>query len=85
VSIRDGVDPYEFVLPSPAMHAEIRDAIRSLPNKLRDTLLLAQSGEHTYEEIAGMVGAPVGTIKWRVSEARKVIRKKLQERGHAVA
>jgi len=63
----------------------IRDAIRALPSKLRDTLLLAQSGEHTYEEIAAMVHAPVGTIKWRVSEARKVIRKRLQEQGHDVA
>jgi len=63
----------------------IRDAIRALPAKLRDTLLLAQSGEHTYEEIAAMVDAPVGTIKWRVSEARKVIRKRLQEQGHDVA
>ncbi len=63
----------------------IRDAIRALPAKLRDTLLLAQSGEHTYEEIAAMVHAPLGTIKWRVSEARKVIRKRLQEQGHDVA
>ena len=63
----------------------IRDAIRGLPAKLRDTLLLVQSGEHTYEEIAAMTGSPVGTIKWRVSEARKVIRKRLKEQGHDVA
>jgi RNA polymerase sigma-70 factor (ECF subfamily) len=60
----------------------IRRAIDALPRKLRDTLLLAQSGEHTYEEIAAMLRVPLGTIKWRVAEARKVIRKQLREQGH---
>jgi hypothetical protein len=29
-----------------------------------------------------MLGAPLGTIKWRVSEARRLVRKHLQERGY---
>lgn len=57
--------------------------IRALKPKLRDALLLAQAGEHTYEEIATMLGAPLGTIKWRVSEARRVVKQRLKERGHA--
>jgi RNA polymerase sigma-70 factor (ECF subfamily) len=60
----------------------IRDAIRALTPKLRDALLLAQAGEYSYEEIGAMLQAPVGTIKWRVSEARRVIRKRLRARGH---
>jgi RNA polymerase sigma-70 factor (ECF subfamily) len=60
----------------------IRDAIRALTPKLRDALLLAQAGDYTYEEIGAMLGAPVGTIKWRVSEARRVIRKRLQQHGY---
>jgi RNA polymerase sigma-70 factor (ECF subfamily) len=63
----------------------IRRAIRALSPKLRDTLLLAQAGEYSYEEIGAMLNAPAGTIKWRVSEARRVIRKHLQERGHGDA
>jgi len=59
----------------------VRDAIRALSPKLRDALLLALAGDHSYEEIGVMVGAPVGTIKWRVSEARRIVRKQLQERG----
>ena len=70
---------------SSELRRAIRGAIRALPGKLRDTLLLAQSGEHTYDEIAAMVQAPVGTIKWRVSEARKVIKKRLREQGHDIA
>lgn len=60
----------------------IRAAIARLSPKLRDALLLAQSGEHTYDEIGAMLGSPVGTIKWRVSEARRVVRQELMERGH---
>jgi RNA polymerase sigma-70 factor (ECF subfamily) len=57
-------------------------AIRRLSPKLRDALLLAQSGEHSYEEISVMLAAPVGTVKWRVSEARRVLRKQLISNGH---
>lgn len=57
--------------------------IRTLPRKLRDALLLAGSGEHTYEQISEMLGAPLGTVKWRVSEARRVLKKKLAALGYA--
>jgi RNA polymerase sigma-70 factor (ECF subfamily) len=60
----------------------IREAIRALSPKLRDALLLAQAGDYTYDEIGAMLGTPLGTIKWRVSEARRVIRKHLQEHGY---
>ncbi len=57
--------------------------IRALPKKLRDALLLAQTGEHSYQEIGAMLGTPVGTIKWRVSEARRVVRERLRALGYA--
>ena len=58
---------------------DIRQAIRRLPPKLRDTFLLAQSGEHSYEQIATILDTQSGTIKWRVSEARRLIRQRLDE------
>jgi RNA polymerase sigma-70 factor (ECF subfamily) len=57
--------------------------IGTLPKKLRDALLLAGTGEHTYEQISEMLGAPLGTVKWRVSEARRVLKKKLSALGYA--
>jgi RNA polymerase sigma-70 factor (ECF subfamily) len=53
-----------------------------LPVALRDVLLLASSGEYRYEEIATMLGIPVGTVKWRVSEARRVLKQKLAAVGY---
>ena len=64
------------------LHRAIRAAIRSLTPKLRDALLLAQSGDYSYAEIGAMLDVPVGTIKWRVSEARKLVKARLQERGY---
>ena len=65
------------------LQRHVRAAIHGLPPKLRDALLLAQSGDYTYEEIAAIVKAPVGTIKWRVSEARRVVKERLRDRGYA--
>jgi len=64
------------------LRADIRQAITALPRKLRDALLLAQSGDYTYDEMSAMLGAPAGTIKWRVSEARRAVRASLRTLGH---
>jgi RNA polymerase sigma-70 factor (ECF subfamily) len=87
-----GLSPLEQVAavgPTPEQAAAndqlrrgIQHTIRALSPKLRDALLLAQSGEYSYEEIGAMLEAPTGTIKWRVSEARKMIKKQLRERGY---
>jgi RNA polymerase sigma-70 factor, ECF subfamily len=65
------------------LRRHIRGAIDALTPKLRDTLLLAQSGDYSYEEIGEIVGAPVGTIKWRVAEARRLVRQQLRNQGYA--
>jgi RNA polymerase sigma-70 factor (ECF subfamily) len=55
--------------------------IRSLPARLRDPFLLAATGEHRYDDIAMMLGLPLGTVKWRIAEARRVLREKLRRMG----
>ena len=55
--------------------------IKSLPARLRDPFLLAASGEHRYEDIAAMLDIPVGTVKWRMGEARRVLREKAERLG----
>jgi RNA polymerase sigma-70 factor (ECF subfamily) len=78
----DGPSGEERLAGVELQHA-IRQTIASLPRKLRDALLLAGSGEHTYGEIGELLGTPVGTVKWRVSEARRVLKQKLAARGYA--
>jgi RNA polymerase sigma-70 factor (ECF subfamily) len=62
----------------------VAQAIRRLPAKLRDCLLLAGSSEYSYEDIAAMTGAPVGTVKWRVSEARRRVKARVARLGFEV-
>ena len=63
----------------------VRRAVRSLPVRLRDPLMLAASGEYSVEEIAAMVGRPAGTVKWQLSEARRLAREKVQRLADPVA
>ncbi len=65
------------------LERHLRRLIATLPRKLRDALLLAGSGDHSYEQISAMLGIPVGTVKWRVSEARRVLKQKLATFGYA--
>jgi len=58
----------------------VHQEILALTPKLRDTLLLAASGEHSYDEIATMLGVPIGTVKWRVAEARRIVGSRVDER-----
>jgi RNA polymerase sigma-70 factor (ECF subfamily) len=59
------------------LRTHIVAAIEALTPKLRDALLLAQSGDYDYETMAAILGIPVGTVKWRVSEARRKVRARL--------
>jgi RNA polymerase sigma-70 factor (ECF subfamily) len=83
--------PMEFPAADPAPDAQlisrelaaaIAQVVRALPRKLRDPFLMAASGDHRYEEIAVVLAIPIGTVKWRISEARKMIRTKLERLGH---
>ena len=75
----------ETAAPSPERAAlasdearRVRQEISKLSATLRDTLLLVSSGEHSYEEAAAILGAPLGTVKWRVAEARRIIARRMQ-------
>lgn len=71
------------IVESTELHRDLRKLIRTLPVKLRDALLLAGAGEHTYDDIGRLLDAPVGTVKWRVAEARRVLKRKLAAMGYA--
>jgi RNA polymerase sigma-70 factor (ECF subfamily) len=64
------------------LHGHIRREIARLAPKFRDALLLASAGEHSYNDIARMLGIPVGTLKWRVNEARRQLRIRLAGMGY---
>ena len=73
----------EDVLSDEDLQRTVKRLIGTLPRKLRDALLLSGSGDYSYEQIGSMLGIPVGTVKWRVSEARRLLKKKLASVGYA--
>jgi RNA polymerase sigma-70 factor (ECF subfamily) len=56
-----------------AVHA----AIDKLPSEHREVLLLKFMEDMSYEEIAGVVGCPVGTVRSRIHNAKRQLRKYL--------
>jgi RNA polymerase sigma-70 factor, ECF subfamily len=72
---------HEALLIARESRREVRRMLMKLPAKYREALMLSASGEHTFEEIAGMLGVPVGTAKWRAMEGRRLLRQKLTSRG----
>lgn len=67
-----------------AVRAEVRRelnrAIQELPEDMRSAVVLRDIQGFSYEEIAVMLDANVGTIKSRISRAREKLRGKLKEK-----
>jgi RNA polymerase sigma-70 factor (ECF subfamily) len=80
--IPDHVRTQEQSLADEELRGHLRRLIAGLAPKLRDTLLLATSGNYTYEEVAALQRIPLGTVKWRMSEARRRLKVKLAELGY---
>jgi RNA polymerase sigma-70 factor (ECF subfamily) len=53
---------------------ELRAAIDRLPHEFREVVVLRDLEELSYLEIAGVIGAPVGTVMSRLSRARRRLR-----------
>lgn len=49
-------------------------AMRALPDDLRDTAVLVVGEEMTQGEAAEVLGVPEGTVAWRMSEVKKRLR-----------
>jgi len=75
--VQDGPDPERETMARDEADRARRE-IAQLSPVLRDTLLLALSGEHSYQDIADLLGTPLGTIKWRVAEARRIITRRME-------
>jgi RNA polymerase sigma-70 factor (ECF subfamily) len=77
----DGAGPHD-ALRQRDLERHVSAAIDRLSPKLRDALLLAQSGEYGYHEVAAMLNVPVGTLKSRVFDARRQVKQRLAALGY---
>jgi RNA polymerase sigma-70 factor (ECF subfamily) len=63
------------------LYAALCAGIDELSDTLRTTLILVCIDGRSHEEAAQILGAPEGTIAWRVHEARKKLREHMTKRG----
>jgi RNA polymerase sigma-70 factor, ECF subfamily len=68
----------EEIAASSEFQARLERALDELPEKSRMVLLLAAIQGYTLEEVAGMLGVPMGTVKSRLFLARKQLVEKLR-------
>src|SRR5258706_9115098 len=52
----------------------VREAIQQLSEEFREIIVLREYGELSYQEIAGVLGCPVGTVMSRLGRARTKLR-----------
>ncbi len=75
-------DPEQIAL-LPIVEGEVRKALDALPPEFRLAVVLCDVEEFSYEEIADIMGCPIGTVMSRLHRGRKLLQKSLY--SHALA
>jgi len=70
-------EPPETILMNRSNAQLVQRAIYDLPVHYRETLLLCEVEEMSYQEIAGILSIPTGTVMSRLARARKAVRESL--------
>lgn len=63
------------------LYVALCEAVDALSDTLRTTLILVCIDGRSHEEASEILGAPEGTIAWRVHEARRKLREYMAKRG----
>ena len=73
----------ETILMNRSNSELVRRAIEDLPVHYRETLLLCEVEEMSYQEIAEILSIPMGTVMSRLARARKAVRESLRSTAGA--
>lgn len=61
------------------LRADLTRALSELPEEYRTAVMMHDLGGIPYEEIAGATGAPIGTVKSRISRGRRMLAGSLEQ------
>jgi RNA polymerase sigma-70 factor (ECF subfamily) len=76
------IDSPENLLYRDELEAVVDQSIRDLPEDLRTAVTLREFEGLSYEEIAEVMGCPVGTVRSRIFRAREAIDEKVKVLGN---
>ena len=65
----------ENILQADQLRSTINNALQSLPEDIRVTLSLREYDGLSYEEIAGVLKCPIGTVRSRIHKGREMLDK----------
>ena len=65
------VDSPETILLRATLDADLQAALDALPESFREVVWLRDVDELSYQEIAAVMGVPIGTVMSRLSRGRK--------------
>ncbi len=71
--------------PDPDRDAAVHEELNRLPEKYRAPVVLCDLEGRTHQEAARSLGWPIGTVKSRQSQGRKLLRDRLVRRGLGLA
>jgi RNA polymerase sigma-70 factor (ECF subfamily) len=66
-----------------AGNEDVQRALAEVPEVFRSALVLRDIEEFSYEEIAGILGIPVGTVMSRIHRGRSFLRRALAAKVHS--
>jgi RNA polymerase sigma-70 factor (ECF subfamily) len=75
-------DPEQAAL-MPIVEGEVQRALDALPTEFKIAVILCDVQEFSYEEIAQIMGCPIGTVMSRLHRGRKLLQRSLY--NHALA
>lgn len=70
-------EPYQQVLRK-ELGSQISAGLAALPEEFRTPLVLVDMEDYSYEEAAGIMSCPVGTIRSRLSRGRRLMARHLK-------
>jgi RNA polymerase sigma-70 factor (ECF subfamily) len=73
IAIETSPDPYAHYVGK-TERQRVREAIQRLSSELREIILLREFEELSYQEIANLLGCPIGTVMSRLARARSKLR-----------
>jgi RNA polymerase sigma-70 factor (ECF subfamily) len=79
-AVEPPADTPETVLLARADQQMVQSALELLPVQFREVILLCDIEEMSYQEIAEILGIPMGTVMSRLSRARQSLRELLAEK-----
>jgi len=71
-------DTPEIIYSSKERQKIILKAVDSLPKKMKEAIILYEFEDYSYEDISQKLKIPIGTVKSRINNARKILQSQLE-------